>query len=276
MTTPILHDGRTDAEKRYDELKSGAAYVKPEAPSDQEYEQLLDSVWSRVTAIIADADDADRIIAEHRAALSVSEILALPDDHPINVAANARMEAMIAAELAELAATDDNGDDDEEDTRCTACTYERDCPACQAKYEADRVQVIARAAAAPSATERAEILLENDETLSGDQIFDLLLEDRLVSFTWYRCIDWVLWRQAHGKPIKRCGADDDCPAAIDARFSAARDYNSNRANWNPDADGHMLCIGNMIKEWERTPEEQAKIQRSNQIMVEIFELLETA
>jgi hypothetical protein len=160
------------------------------------------------------------------------------------------------------------------DRCCANGTPDRDCPACTAKIEAKRQQIHARAAAADTATERAEILLENHETLNGDQIFDLILDDHLVSFTWYRCIDWVLWRQAQGKPVQRCGTDDTCPATIDARFSAARDYSSNSANWHPNTDGKLIAVGGTIERWERTPEQQAEIDRTNEIMVKLFKALE--
>lgn len=48
-------DNRTQAERDYDAQRDGSAYVKPEQ-TDQEYEQLLDSVWARITSILADAD----------------------------------------------------------------------------------------------------------------------------------------------------------------------------------------------------------------------------
>jgi hypothetical protein len=138
---------------------------------------------------------------------------------------------------------------DNDAPRCTACTDTLDCPACTAKYEAERQQVHARAAAAPTITERADILLSNHEMPDGDQIFELLMDNHLASFVWYRAIDWVLWRQAHGKPVKRCGDEDDCPAAIDARYDQARALSSNIANYGPhttDADVSLLCAGEMI------------------------------
>jgi hypothetical protein len=163
------------------------------------------------------------------------------------------------------------------DRCCPNGTPERDCPACMAKYEAERRQVHARAAAAPTATERADILLSNHEMPDGNQIFDLLLEDHVVSYAWHRCIDWVLWRQAHGKPVQRCGTDDTCPAALDARFSQARDFAADSRNWHPnttDKEMAVICKGQTIQDWERTPEEKAEIQHSNELLIEIFEALE--
>ncbi|HEU5102313.1 MAG TPA: hypothetical protein VFU22_24995 [Roseiflexaceae bacterium] len=164
--------------------------------------------------------------------------------------------------------------EDEDGGECPDCTPKRDCPACLAKYEAEQNAVRARAAAAETALERAEILLDNHEMPDGDQIFDVLLEDRFASFVWWRCIDWVLWRQANGKPVKRCGTDDDCPAAIDARFTAARDYAKNSKNWSLHFDARLLNIGRTIEMWERTPEEQPRIRRTNETLIRLFEAIE--
>jgi len=167
--------------------------------------------------------------------------------------------------------------EEEDAPRCTACTEALDCPACTAKYEAEREQVIARAAAAGTAKERAEILLENHETLNGDQIFDLMMEHDIAGFVWHRAIDWVLWRQAHGKPVKRCGDEDDCPAAIDARYNAARDFAANLANFSPSSserDVGLLCAGEMIAHWERTPAEDAALAADTDLMIKILEAID--
>lgn len=209
---------QAEMERRYDDLKSGAAYAKPTPPANPS--PLLTSLVDWIEAQ-ADEECPDRCCA--------------------------------------------NG------------TPKRDCPACTAKYEAQRQQVHARAAAAPTASERADILLNNHEMPNGDHIFDLLLEDHIVSYVWYRCIDWVLWRQAHGKPVKRCGTADDCPAAIDARYSQARALSSNRANYRAaatDADMALLCKGEMIEKWERTPKEEAELNEETDLMISIFEEIE--
>lgn len=160
------------------------------------------------------------------------------------------------------------------DRCCAKGTPERDCPTHAAKYEAKIRRVRARAYAAPTATERATILLDDCEMPSGDDIFDLILENQIVHYVWARCIDWVLWRQAHGKPVNRMGDKDDCPAAIDARYNAAREYSSNSSNWGTRTDVGLLSAGRTIEEWERTPEQAAELQRSNDLLVKILRLLE--
>jgi hypothetical protein len=163
------------------------------------------------------------------------------------------------------------------DRCCPNGTPKRDCPACTAKFEAERKQIHARAAAAETATERVEILLDNHEVPDGDQIFDLLLEDQIAGYVWARCIDWVLWRQAHGKPVKRCGDEDDCPAAIDARYQAARVLSSTLENYRAAAtvaDVGLLCAGELIERWERTPEQQAQIDTENDLMISILEAID--
>lgn len=166
-------------------------------------------------------------------------------------------------------------EDEYTDRCCVNGTPERDCAACTAKIEAARQQVHARAAAAATATERATILLDNHEMPDGDQVFDLVQENSLVSYAWHRCIDWVLWRQAQGLPVKRCGDQDDVPATIDARYSAARDYSKDDRNIpTTPADVYLQCAGETIERWERTPEQQAEIDRTNDLMIELFKAIE--
>jgi hypothetical protein len=160
---------------------------------------------------------------------------------------------------------------------CPDCTEQKDCPACTARLEAEHQRVRARAAAADSATERAEILLEGCEAVDGDLIFDVLLEDRAASYVWYRCIDWVLWRQANGLPVKRCGTDDTVPAAINARYNAARDLWKRPHTWHTEnIDGGELSMGNMIADWERTPAEEAELAQEMAILEKLIPLLEAA
>lgn len=72
MNKPILHDGRTDAEKRYDLERTGELYIKPTDDAEPVMPAnpsplLLDMIaWAKVE--IDTAREADRIIAEHRAA----------------------------------------------------------------------------------------------------------------------------------------------------------------------------------------------------------------
>lgn len=221
-------------EALYDAQRDGSAYIKPQPGSDY----------------------AERFAAGYQAGQAIGAAL--------NAGAD---DATIVRLVDQVLAEEDT------DRCCANGTPERDCPACAAKYEAARQQVHARAAAAPTASERADILLSNHEMPDGDQIFDLLLEDHVVSYVWHRCIDWVLYRQRRGLPVKRMNEKDDCPAAIDARFSAARDYSSTRANWNPNADGRLLSIGDTIERWERTPAQEAEIQRSNDLMIAILEAI---
>jgi hypothetical protein len=127
---------------------------------------------------------------------------------------------------------------------------------------------------APTMREKIEILFDASEVPSGDQIFDLVLEDRVAHYAWLRCVDWVLWRQAHGKPVKVLGDPDRTSAAIDARYDAARVLSSNLENYRAattETDMHLLCAGDMIERWERTPEEEAEIQRSNDAIISILE-----
>jgi hypothetical protein len=166
---------------------------------------------------------------------------------------------------------------DDPDRCCPNGTPERDCPACTAKYEAERQQVHARATVATTARERVDILLEGSEVPNGDQIFDLLLEDEVAHYAWVRCIDWVLWRQAHGKPVKVLGEPDCTSPAIDARYSQARDKSKDIANYRAAAtttDVHLLSAGEMIEKWERTPEEEAKIKEDADLMIAILELID--
>lgn len=158
---------------------------------------------------------------------------------------------------------------------CPDCTPQRDCPACTAKLDAAHQAVRDRAAAAPTATERAQILLEGLEMPDGDLIFDLIKDDRLVSYTWYRCIDWVLWRQANGLPVKRLNDDDDTPAAINARWNAARELLNRPHTWHSDnVSGREIGMGQTIADWERTPEQRAELREQNELMIKIFEAIE--
>lgn len=163
-----------------------------------------------------------------------------------------------------------------EEEECPDCTDDESCPACMAEYEAQRRHAHMRAALAPTARERARILLAAIEMPDGNQIFDLLLEDQVSSYLWYRCIDWVLYRQRQGLPVKRLNDEDDCPAAIDARFAAARDFAKDRNNWNPQADINLLCKGQTIENWERTPAEEQALREETEALIRIFERLETA
>jgi hypothetical protein len=139
------------------------------------------------------------------------------------------------------------------------------------------MRLAATADDAPTMREKVEILFEAGRMPSGDQIFELVLEDRIAHFIWARCIDWVLWRQAHGKPVKVLGDPDRTSATIDARYDAARDFATNPANFSPsssDRDVALACAGGIIRQWERTPEEQARIDRSNQDLSAILEAIE--
>jgi hypothetical protein len=211
-------DTRTPAEIAYDNLKSGAAYVKPSS--------LLLATADYIEEIEL-AREADRLLAEQ-----------------------------------------------DPDRCCPNGTPKRDCPACTAKFEAERQQIHARAAAAETATERVEILLDNHEVPDGDQIFDLLLEDQIAHYVWARCIDWVLWRQAHNKPVKRCGDEDDCPATIDARYDMARAFAADIRNYSPTADVALACAGELIEKWERTPEQEDEIRRTNELLCKILEVID--
>lgn len=134
-------------------------------------------------------------------------------------------------------------------------------------------RMAAQARQAPTMRERVELLFEADHLPEGDEIFDLVLEDRVAHYVWLRCIDWVLWRLAHGKPVKVLAQPDRTSALIDARYSAARALSSNPASYRAavtDADVHLLCAGEMIEKWERTPEQEAEIQRNNELIIKIL------
>jgi hypothetical protein len=145
-------------------------------------------------------------------------------------------------------------------------------PEDRAAYESDRL-LAATADDAPTMREKIDILFAAGQMPSGDQIFDLLMEDRVAHYAFIRAIDWVLWRLAHGKPVKVLGAPDRTSAAIDARFDAAREFASpkNCSPCSTDADVHLLCAGQMIQQWERTPERQAQIDKDNEMMMSILE-----
>jgi hypothetical protein len=190
-----MEDLRTAAEKRYDELKSGSAYTKPDS--------LLAVAEYIGDDEIAIADEIDCILADIR-----------------------------------LAATADD---------------------------------------APTMREKVEILFSAGRVPSGDQIFDLVLEDQIAHYAWMRAVDWVLWRQAHGKPVKVLGDPDRTSAAIDARYDAARAFNANPANFTPhstEADVVLACAGAMIEQWERTPEQEAQIAKDNDLMIAILETID--
>lgn len=157
---------------------------------------------------------------------------------------------------------------------CPTCTADKDCPACTAKIDAYEQAVRDYAQQASSVTKRVEILMDAHQLPSADLLFDMLLEDNTASYIWYRAIDWVLWRQANGLPVKRCGDDDSMPAELNARFSAARDYGRDSENWKPSPDGRLIALGRMITEWERTPEEEAEHQRVMEILEVLIERFE--
>lgn len=139
--------------------------------------------------------------------------------------------------------------------------------------EIDRVLAYTRAAAAPTMREKIEILMSAGLLPSGDQLFDLMLEDQVAHYVWMRCIDWVLWRQAHGKPVKRLADADDTSIELDARHDAARLLAGDLTNYGPDTPDDLvytLCAGEMIERWERTPEQEAQIDKENQLMIDIL------
>lgn len=101
-------------------------------------------------------------------------------------------------------------------------------------------------------------ILESCERMpSGDQIYELLLSDRVVSYAWWRAIDWILYRQSQGLPVGRMNTADENPAAIDARFRAARVFEerlfTSGAAAMSERDIHELCNWNTIERWERVP-----------------------
>jgi hypothetical protein len=202
-----MADLRTPAEKRYDELKSGQAYVKPQ-PHCLTCGDDGDCPDCDVELEIA--KEADRIIAEDR--------------------------AMRAADDA-LAATADD---------------------------------------APTMREKVEILFSAGRVPDGDHIFDLVLEDSIAHYAWLRCVDWVLWRQAHGKPVKVLGEPDRTSAAIDARYDAARDFArpDNCSPYSTERDVALVCAGQIIKQWERTPAEQAEIAEDTDAIIKLLEDIE--
>jgi hypothetical protein len=119
--------------------------------------------------------------------------------------------------------------------------------------------------------EKVAILFDAGRMPSGDQIFDLLLEDQITSYIWYRAIDGVLWRQSHGKPVKVLADPDHDSAAIDARYDAAREFASD-ANCTPyttETDVHLLCEEQIIKGWERT---DAELKEDTDLMIEVLKV----
>jgi hypothetical protein len=122
--------------------------------------------------------------------------------------------------------------------------------------DADRVlieannRLAAKARQAPTMRQRLELLFEAGHLPDGNEIFDLVLEDQVAHYAWVRCIDWVLWRLAHGKPVKTLADPDHESAAIDARYDAARVLSSNIESYRTaviDADIHLLCAGELIE-----------------------------
>jgi len=195
--TPIVHDNRTEAERRYDALKDGSAYVKAGA----------DTVWAPILDITAD---------------------------PTN-----------------------DGREDEAD---------------RLLIEADNRRA-AKARQAPTMRERVDLLLDVGHLPDGNEIFDLVLEDRVVHYAWVRCIDWVLWRLAHGKPVKTLAQPDRDSTVIDARYDAARVLSSDTHNYSAastEADIHLLCAGELIEKWERTPEQEAEIAEDTDLIIRIL------
>jgi hypothetical protein len=80
-----------------------------------------------------------------------------------------------------------------------------------------------------------------------------------TSYVWFRCIDWVLYRQRNGLPVRRLNDEDTCPAAIDTRFNVARDHASDSAHWGLQGGGRLLSMGHMIVDWARTPQFSARM-----------------
>jgi hypothetical protein len=142
-------------------------------------------------------------------------------------------------------------------------------------YKADCL-LAATADDAPTMREKIEILFAAGQVPSGDQIFDLMLEDQIAHYTWLRAVDWVIWRLGHGKPVKVLGDPDRTSAAIDARYDAARDFASpkNCMPYSTEADVALACAGGMIRQWERTPAEDAALAEDTDLMIKILEAID--
>jgi hypothetical protein len=114
---------------------------------------------------------------------------------------------------------------------------------------------------APAITIRDHVLglLAELKTMpTGAQICDLLAEDQIANFVWWRCVDWVLYRLAHGLPVQRMNTDDDVPAAINAQFEEAK-TRMYRARTTGERMSDIfprkwdLSNATTIERWERTP-----------------------
>jgi hypothetical protein len=87
----------------------------------------------------------------------------------------------------------------------------------------------------------------------------------------------VLWRQAHGKPVKVLAQPDTASATIDARYDAARAFAADIRNYSPNStepDVYLACAGEMIERWERTPEQEAQIDKDNDLIIAILKLID--
>lgn len=254
-----MSDTRTAAEIAYDAERDGTLYTKPGAALWAQLQALSPdeqiAVWDRVEETML-AKEAARILADEK------RIDALLDE--------------IGPQILARWAEEDAADGLLDEAECPTCTPERDCPACTARYEADCL-LAATADDAPTMRGKIEILMSAGQLPSGDQLFDLMIEDRVAHYLFLRTIDWVLWRQAHGKPVKTLAQPDRDSAVFDARHDAARVLASDLTNYGPHTPDDLvytLCAGEMIEQWERTPEEKAQIDADNQLMIEILELVE--
>jgi len=122
--------------------------------------------------------------------------------------------------------------------------------------------------------QKFEVLWEADDMPDGNAIYAMLLEDRIASYMWWRCVDWVLYRQRNGMSVLRCNGADDCPAEIDARFKAAQRTYARPGTWPEAVDGHEVSMATAMDDWDRTPEQRAELRRQNELLIKIFEWIE--
>lgn len=106
---------------------------------------------------------------------------------------------------------------------------------------------------APAPTMRDQILAmlaDCRAVPTGDQLFQLLIEDRLTWFIWWRAIDFVLYRQRSGLPVMPAGDRDTVPAALNAHFEAAARQLAQRGAALPE--GRALNIACAVERWKRS------------------------